>query len=286
MDTRRRWKRFGRRTYATFAIFLAIALGQWIIVCLVESGRKIFRDLEIVCSATFALAGILFTMFAFNQNVRSHRIYKWIVACLTVELETLSMFVLVARTWIPDMLAFYFICVLGIVVVLVIGCHLSFTMDLTQFIAPIFIMSFMLVIFSAYFLMTHIFLPDIKDYAYMFFEILLTLVMLSLTMLHAQTISGDRHVQMSMDDFILAALLLFHEFLVIYALTFYWQINYNYFTSSDFFWMSTSTKDTHGTTAMNRDYEDYDDKPNEEEWKITNMTSYDWAADDWEISRK
>ncbi|XP_070852355.1 uncharacterized protein [Drosophila suzukii] len=260
MDTRRRWKR--------------------------ESGRKIFRDLEIVCSATFALAGILFTMFAFNQNVRSHRIYKWIVACLTVELETLSMFVLVARTWIPDMLAFYFICVLGIVVVLVIGCHLSFTMDLTQFIAPIFIMSFMLVIFSAYFLMTHIFLPDIKDYAYMFFEILLTLVMLSLTMLHAQTISGDRHVQMSMDDFILAALLLFHEFLVIYALTFYWQINYNYFTSSDFFWMSTSTKDTHGTTAMNRDYEDYDDKPNEEEWKITNMTNYDWAADDWEISRK
>ncbi|XP_037719699.1 uncharacterized protein LOC119553399 isoform X6 [Drosophila subpulchrella] len=159
-----------------------------------------------------------------------------------------------------------------------------YQMDLTQFIAPLFIMSFVLVIFSAYFLMTHIFLPDIKDFAYMFFEILLTVVMLSMATLHAQTINGDRHVQMSMDDFILAALLLFHEFLAIYALTFYWQINYNYFTSSDFFWMSTSTQDTHGTTAMNRDYEDYDDKPNEEEWKVTNITSYDWGADDWEIS--
>ncbi|XP_016958893.1 uncharacterized protein LOC108030515 [Drosophila biarmipes] len=284
MDTRRKWKRFGRQTYATFAMFLAVALGQWIIVCLVESGRKIFRDFEEIGSATLALAGIIFTMFAFNQNVRVHRIYKWIVAFVLVELEIFSMYVLVARSWLPDMLAFYFICVLLIVVVLVIGCHLSFTMDLTQFIAPLFIMSFILVTFSAYFLMSHLFLPDLKCYGYMFFEIFLTLVMLLMATLHAQTINGDRHVQMSLDDFILAALLLFHEFLAIYALTFYWQINYNYFTSTDFFWMSTSTKDTHGTTAMHRDYDDYDDKPNEEEWKIDNMTNYDWAAEDWEIS--
>ncbi|KAH8360830.1 hypothetical protein KR084_005631 [Drosophila pseudotakahashii] len=257
MDTRRKWKRFGRRTYATFTVFIAIALCQWIIVSLIESSRKIFREFDIYCSTTFALAGILFTMFAFNQNVRNHRIYKWIVTCLIVQLEIFSMYVLAARTWLPDLVAFYFICLLIIIVVLVIACHLTFSMDLTLFIAPLFIMSFILVIASAYFLVSHLFMPDIKNYAYMFFEMFLTVVMLSMCMLHAQTISGDRHVQMSLNDFILAALFLYHEFLVIYAMTFYWQINYNYFTSTDFFWMSTSTRGSHGTTAIHQDYDDY-----------------------------
>uniref|UniRef100_A0A6P4EUM1 Uncharacterized protein LOC108045548 n=1 Tax=Drosophila rhopaloa TaxID=1041015 RepID=A0A6P4EUM1_DRORH len=218
-----------------------------------ERCRKIFRHFEIYCSATCSVAGILFTMFVFNENLRSKKIFSRAVAFLIVELLVFSMFVLIARTWIPDQMAFYFFCVLLMVVALIVGCHLSFTMDMTQYIAPLFLMSFILVTISIYFLVVNNFMEKLKPYAYLIFEICLTSVMTLCSksvMLHAQTISGDRMVQMSSDDSLLAALFLFNEFLAVYAMTFYWQINYNYFTSTDFLWMSTSTKHSHDTTPI------------------------------------
>lgn len=149
-------------------------------------------------------------------------------------------------------------------------------MDLTRYIAPLFILSFVLSMMSTYFLLAHLFLPNLMPYAYLIFELGLTIVMTSVNlfstyiiynifitnyikmiMLHAQTINGDRYIQMRLNDFILAALLVFHEFLLMYALTFYWQIHYNYFTSADFFWMSTSTPNTQGTTPEYPEYGDY-----------------------------
>lgn len=42
-------------------------------------------------------------------------------------------------------------------------------------------------------------------------------------MFHAQTITGGRFAEMGVDDYFLASLIFFHEFLIIYWLTFYWQ---------------------------------------------------------------
>ncbi|XP_017086227.1 uncharacterized protein LOC108118179 [Drosophila eugracilis] len=282
----RKRKKFARKTYLTFAIISAAALGQWIIVCFVEGARKIFGSFYLVNSVTFVLAGLLFLIFMFNKNVRSHRIYSWIFAIIIIELGIFSMYVLVARTWVPEMLAYYFFCLLLMTAALIIGCNLSFSMDLTQLIAPLFIFSFILFLASAYFLVAHVFYPAMVPYAFLVFEICITGVMITNVMLHAQTIKGDRWVQMSLDDCLLAALMLFHEFLVIYALTFYWQINIHYFTSSDYFWLSTSTKSSHGTTPLNADYDDYDVRPPGDEWNINNETSYDWAADSWDLSNE
>ncbi|KAI8036770.1 hypothetical protein M5D96_010571 [Drosophila gunungcola] len=150
-------------------------------------------------------------MFVFNENVRSKKIFSWVVAFLI--------------------------------------------MDLTQYIAPIFLVSFIFVTVSLYFMVAHVFMANMIPYAYLIFEVVLTIVMILIIMLHAQTINGDRLIQMSLDDFVLAALFLFHEFLITYAMTFYWQINHNYFTSDEFFWKSTSNKQSHGTTPINPDYE-------------------------------
>ncbi|XP_043648144.1 uncharacterized protein LOC122616671 isoform X1 [Drosophila teissieri] len=276
-------KKFGRQTYASLVIFMGVAVAQWILVCLVESGRKIFRDFEIICSGTFALAGIVFTIFVFNQGVRNHKIYSWVVAFVIVELEIFSMYVLAARTWIPDLLAFFFLCTLLLIVALVVGCHLSFSMDITRYIAPLFILSFILAMMSAYFLLAHLFLPKLMPYAYLIFELGLTFVMTLIIMLHAQTINGDRYVQMRIKDFILAALLVFHEFLLIYALTFYWQIHYSYFTSDDYFWMSTSTLNTEGTTPENIEYDYYDNNASEDDWSAKNESNYGFNPDNWDI---
>ncbi|XP_017053577.1 uncharacterized protein LOC108096470 isoform X2 [Drosophila ficusphila] len=248
--------------------------------------RSTFYRFDVICSATFLVSSTIFITFALNENVRSQKYLKWILSFLIVELLIFSMFVLVVRTWIPDLVAFYFICLLLVIVALIIGCHLSFSMDLTKSIASLFILSFIFLAISIYFLVAHHFLKAMLPYAYLMFELCVSAVMLMFIMVHAQTIKGDRFIQMNLDDFVLAALLIFHEFLAIYAMTFYWQINNNYFTSEKFLWLSTSTHQYGVTAAITPDYDDYDFKPDLEAWQISNESSFDWAAEEWTIKDK
>ncbi|XP_043063694.1 uncharacterized protein LOC108096470 isoform X1 [Drosophila ficusphila] len=268
--------------------------------------RSTFYRFDVICSATFLVSSTIFITFALNENVRSQKYLKWILSflivsylfdfhifygniffcILKVELLIFSMFVLVVRTWIPDLVAFYFICLLLVIVALIIGCHLSFSMDLTKSIASLFILSFIFLAISIYFLVAHHFLKAMLPYAYLMFELCVSAVMLMFIMVHAQTIKGDRFIQMNLDDFVLAALLIFHEFLAIYAMTFYWQINNNYFTSEKFLWLSTSTHQYGVTAAITPDYDDYDFKPDLEAWQISNESSFDWAAEEWTIKDK
>lgn len=43
-------------------------------------------------------------------------------------------------------------------------------------------------------------------------------------MYHAQTINGSRFAEMRLHDYCLGSLILFHDFLIIYWLTLYWQV--------------------------------------------------------------
>ncbi|XP_020803218.1 uncharacterized protein LOC110179974 isoform X3 [Drosophila serrata] len=239
-----------------------------------------FQEFSIWCPITFCLAVALFCVFILVGYIRSHIIFKWVMAVVIVELYVIAMFILVITSWLPEVLVYFVICVLSMIVALVIGCNLSFSMDMTQSIAPIFITCYILVAASMYALMIHLYNVHPEPYAFMVFEIILHLVMLLLVMLHAQTIRGDRFIQMSTDDYLLAALLLYHEFLAIYAMTFYWQINYSFFTSKDFFWLSTSIPgstmrnpqtqpniapldDIDAGSDYNLDFDDYDKKPSD-----------------------
>ncbi|XP_020803217.1 uncharacterized protein LOC110179974 isoform X2 [Drosophila serrata] len=277
MDVRRRDRtrvKFTRRTYLVLTLILAISFLQWGVVSIMLETRQKFQEFSIWCPITFCLAVALFCVFILVGYIRSHIIFKW------VELYVIAMFILVITSWLPEVLVYFVICVLSMIVALVIGCNLSFSMDMTQSIAPIFITCYILVAASMYALMIHLYNVHPEPYAFMVFEIILHLVMLLLVMLHAQTIRGDRFIQMSTDDYLLAALLLYHEFLAIYAMTFYWQINYSFFTSKDFFWLSTSIPgstmrnpqtqpniapldDIDAGSDYNLDFDDYDKKPSD-----------------------
>lgn len=58
-------------------------------------------------------------------------------------------------------------------------------------------------------------------------------------MYHGQTIHGNRFAEMRLNDFFLGSLILFHDFLIIFWLTFYWQVHHRPITSDS--WIETST---------------------------------------------
>ncbi|XP_070136236.1 uncharacterized protein [Drosophila bipectinata] len=94
-------------------------------------------------------------------------------------------------------------------------------------------------------------------------------------MLHAQTIKGDRLVQMNLREYLLSALLIYHEFLAIYVMTFYWQIRYAYFTPNDFFWFSTSTTVKLARNTLHPDLDEEDEinpEDDSDSWVYGNET--------------
>lgn len=121
-------------------------------------------------------------------------------------------------------------------------------MDLTLHIALLFILGFIFLLSSIYFLKLHLLVEEFRDatnnYSFLLMEIPLTITMLFVStctysmcsgkapndsdsqfvMYHAQTIAGGRFAEMRLHDFYLASLILFHDFLLIYWLTFYCQI--------------------------------------------------------------
>ncbi|KPU78410.1 uncharacterized protein Dana_GF27135 [Drosophila ananassae] len=238
---RRIRKRFSRKCYINLAAFMLLAIIQWILIAVVETFRGFFREQIFSCIACFGVALLLFVIFLFAQRVRHHRFAKWAVTYLIMELHVVSFFVLVARSWIPDILIFFGLCIAAMIISMIIGCHLSYTMDMTENMGPHFLLSFLLAAASVYFLMHSVQIEELIAYNFCTFELLLSLVMLSFIMLHAQTIKGDRLVQMNLREYLLSALLIYHEFLAIYVMTFFWQIRYAYFTPNDFFWFSTSS---------------------------------------------
>ncbi|TDG38226.1 hypothetical protein AWZ03_015352, partial [Drosophila navojoa] len=78
--------------------------------------------------------------------------------------------------------------------------------------------------------MVHFAIPRSGYYFYLVSEIAITIAILAFVMYHAQTINGGRFAEMRLNDALLGSLILFHDFLIIYWLTFYWQILVRPFT--------------------------------------------------------
>jgi len=106
-------------------------------------------------------------------------------------------------------------------------------------------------------------------------------------MYHAQTINGSRFAEMRLNDALLGSLILFHDFLIIYWLTFYWQFSHNPFEkliasttkgttntiNPDDYEVDTeeeveteSSAATHKTTTEEYDYDDTPPAPESEEY--------------------
>lgn len=110
----------------------------------------------------------------------------------------------------------------------------------------LFILSLLLLIVGMHFLTAFFVLADTKPYTYLAMEICISIIILLVSiwpdqivapvstliptpqfvMYHSQTINGSRFAEMRLNDWLLASLILFHDYLILYWLTFYWQLNY------------------------------------------------------------
>ncbi|XP_037719695.1 uncharacterized protein LOC119553399 isoform X2 [Drosophila subpulchrella] len=171
---------------------------------------------------------------------------NFVMALVIVELQIISTFALVAISWWADVLTFFAVAVILVAIFLTIGIFLPAKMDLTLDIAVLFIIAFIFLIVASFVLLFELLVWRAAPYAYLVVELSVTLTILVFIMYHAQTINGNRFAEMRLNDFYLGSLILFHDFLIIFWLTFYWQVFYRLITPDS--WIVTSTPNKYNHT--------------------------------------
>ncbi|KAH8261216.1 hypothetical protein KR044_005348 [Drosophila immigrans] len=215
-------QKFACQTYSLLCVWLLMGIIQWVIVCCVDPIRDFFRDYYGICIGTFVIAIILFLLFVHLENVRFMEGINLGITTAIVELQIISLFALVAHVHWPDLLFFFVVCVLVLFIFIFISSVLPRRIDLTLDVAELFIFAFFCMLLACFFLML-LFLIHDGSRGFLSFEIPVTIMILMFVMYHAQTINGSRFAEMRLNDYLLASIILFHDFLIIYWLTFYIQ---------------------------------------------------------------
>ncbi|XP_002134733.3 uncharacterized protein [Drosophila pseudoobscura] len=239
-------RKFALKTYLLLAVWLLLALIQWIVFCILTDLRSKLQDLYYVGYVTLVLSVFIFLIFIFFEKLRFVRCLNIFLAFIIVELQIIATFTLITHSWWADVLTFFFVCVLLIVLFLLIGAFLPKKMDLTLDIAVLFILAFIFIIVAVFFLMYQLIISKTLPYSFLVVELAITITILLFVMYHAQTIHGSRFAEMRLKDFILGSLILFHHFLIIFWLTFYYQVNYRPITSDNYI-ATSSTKQATAT---------------------------------------
>ncbi|XP_037712779.1 uncharacterized protein LOC119549108 isoform X3 [Drosophila subpulchrella] len=165
---------------------------------------------------------VMVTLFIFFEKIRFIIGLNWLITVLIVEFVIIGIFALVARSLWPDLIMWFFICVLLVFLFVLLGSIIPH--DLTLDVVILFVMAFIFLIVTIFFVMMHILIA--MPYSFVVFQIFISVIVLLFVMYHAQTINGGRFAEMRLNDHLLASLILFHDFIIIFLLTFYAQIVY------------------------------------------------------------
>ncbi|KAI8036947.1 uncharacterized protein LOC128256067 [Drosophila gunungcola] len=219
---RRARRKFACVVYMVTIAWMILALVQWLLVSLISDISLVFIQFYWISVIFFALAMVMVTLFIFFERIRFIIGLNWLITVLIVEFVIIGLFALVARTLWPDLIMWFFICVLLVFLFVLLGSIMphDFTLD----VVILFVLAFIFLIVTIFFIMMHILIA--MPYSFVVFQLFISVIVLLFVMYHAQTINGGRFAEMRLNDHLLASLILFHDFIIIFLLTFYAQIVY------------------------------------------------------------
>ncbi|XP_023178785.1 uncharacterized protein LOC115483368 [Drosophila hydei] len=215
-------RKFVAIVYLMTLLVLLVALGQWLAVSFVDALCDVFREFEFISGIFFTLSVILVLIFIFLEKVRVMIAVNWILAILILEFAILGIFALAARTSWPELVLWFLICVLLLFIAILVGSILPH--DLTLDVVILFVISFIFLIVSVFLVMLH--LMTLTAHSIILHQLFVSIIILTFVMYHAQTINGGRFAELRVNDYLLAVIILFYDFIVIFLLTFYAQVHY------------------------------------------------------------
>ncbi|EDW08894.1 uncharacterized protein LOC6579062 [Drosophila mojavensis] len=215
-------RKFVAIVYMMTLVALLLGLGQWLAVVFVGSLGLAFMEYDFISGIFFSLSVILAIIFIFVEKARTMIALNWILAILIMEFAILGVFALCPRSGWPELLLWYLICLLVFFLAILVGSILPH--DLTLDVVILFVISFIFLIVSVFLIMLH--LMSRTSHSIILYQIFVSVIILTFVMYHAQTINGGRFAELRVNDYLLASIILFYDFIVLFLLTFYVQVRF------------------------------------------------------------
>ncbi|XP_016943377.3 protein lifeguard 2 [Drosophila suzukii] len=213
---KRERRKFALITYLLTAIFLIVALLQWVLFSFVGILRLFFTLHYWVSCIFFGLGLVLLVFFIFFEALRFNKTVNWLFAVLIFECIVLGIAPLVARHYRYQFLFSFLIWTLALVIFILCGSFLP--LDLTLDVVVLFVLAVVSIIGAIYFVMLYI-VANVP-YSFIIARAFIVISILMFVMYHAQIINGGRFAEMRTKDYFLAAIILFLDFLLLFLFSF------------------------------------------------------------------
>ncbi|XP_030375659.1 uncharacterized protein LOC115624948 [Scaptodrosophila lebanonensis] len=214
---KKRRQKFACTVYILALVFLILAFIQWFLFNYISDVATIFIDYYWIGIIFFVIALILIIVFVFFENLRFLTPCNWILAFLIIECLILGLAPLIPRQYLLHFVVSFIIWAAVLWLFILIGSFLPH--DLTLDVVVLFVIAVVAIVGAVYFLMLYI----VINVPYSFFVhrgfIVLSIVLF--VMYHAQIINGKRFAEMRVQDYLLGAIILFLDFLLMFLYSFY-----------------------------------------------------------------
>ncbi|KAH8272822.1 hypothetical protein KR018_001117, partial [Drosophila ironensis] len=219
---RRARRKFSLVVYVLTIAWMILSMIQWVLVSLLDQINSIFKEMYYISIITFCVGMLLMALFIFFERVRFIIGLNWLLSVLIVECIIIGMFCLVCRAPLVDLILWFAICVVLILVFVLLGSIIPH--DLTLDVVMLFVLAFIFLTISIFFIMLHLLIE--MPHSFDVFQGIVSIIILLFVMYHAQTINGGRFAEMRLNDHLLASLILFNDFIILFMLSFYPQLTY------------------------------------------------------------
>ncbi|XP_017077161.1 uncharacterized protein LOC108111967 [Drosophila eugracilis] len=252
---KRERRKFALITYLLTAIFLLLALLQWVIFYFVDVIKLFFIEYYLVSCIFFGIGLVLLVLFIFFEALRFNKMINWLFAVLIFECIVLGMAPLITHHYTYQFLFSFFIWTVALA--LFILCGSCIPLDLTLDVVVLFVLAVVSIIAAIYFVMLYIVIN--APYSFIVARFFIVISILMFVMYHAQIINGGRFAEMRTQDYFLGALMLFLDFLLLYLFSFQMAPKWSDLCDSELSKNLVLFKDTTtaGWTGSSNDYYGY-----------------------------
>ncbi|XP_064547463.1 uncharacterized protein LOC135434726 [Drosophila montana] len=214
-------RRFVFRTFLLFIAFLLLAVLQWIAITALAGSKitALVYSHEVALLIVFFMSIMFFLMFAVSSQIRKMSCMNWILTLLVVEGQIVAIGLLVVRTNMLRLLLGFLVALIIIVLASLVAIFVSF--DLTKYATILFLVDFIMLVLCVY-TITYFLILNLS-WPFFLYAFVIVLLVLPIVMYHVQSVMGNGQERTALHDDKLSALLLFHDFLALYMLTFYWR---------------------------------------------------------------
>ncbi|XP_014087014.2 uncharacterized protein [Bactrocera oleae] len=208
--------RFACIAYSLTVIFFCISIVQWILMITLDGLRNFIIDSSYISIIALLIGMLLVTSFVFFENLRFAKPVNWLITIVIVLMTTWG----ISRAIVEPTLALFgitllFVSILGIAFIM-IGVYIRH--DLTLDVVILFVAAVIFFITSVFFVMLQL-LAGLKI-AFFIYSTIIIITVLMFLMYHAQTINGYRYAEMRLNDYLLAALILYHDLTILLIMSF------------------------------------------------------------------